>query len=210
MKRKARELRKSARIMRDNGKLSDAGAIYTAAAHEDAGTVTGHSFPEPDRTYAAVSSLCYAATCYRLDGGESLTQNRCDLGILLAKDYSEFIDTQEIEKQSFADLRRGVWPEFIGDLRTIARRDNANDAYDEAIRIYRKAGDYQFVIGEQEHTRLAAYFRSLKRGLGIKIPETAPEQLSPDITFTDWIEYKRTSLPELLNELGQQGTWPSN
>lgn len=121
----------------------------------------------------------------------------------MAEDYIEYIDHQDFERGSFADLRRGAWPEYIGDLRTIAQRDDADVAYDRAITIYESAGDCEFVCGEQEHTRLAGYFRGIRRGLGEDIPRDAP-----GITFSEWVEYKRERLPKLLGRLEEQGEWP--
>lgn len=204
----AREYRDEAREWRDNGQITKAGDFYTAAGHEYAGSVTEHTFPNPDSTRFAVSALCYAATCYRIAGDEFRLQNRCDQAILLAEDYIEFIQRQQFDDGTFADLRRGAWQEFIGDVRTIARRETASEAYDEAIEIYRGAGEWEFAFAEEEHTCLAAYFRSLRRGLGEEIPETAPEQEAFDVSFPEWVEYKRERLPDMLDALVEQGTWP--
>lgn len=208
MKDHARKLAKESLKFQKEGNINKAGDLYTAAAHEYAGEVTEHIFPEPDRTRDAITELAYAATCYRLIGDDFRVQNRCDLGILLAEDYFEFIDRQEFEAGSFADLRRGAWPEFIGDLRVIAHRESADDAYEQAIEIYRSAGDWPFAYGEQEHMRLAGFYRNVRRGLGHDIPMDAPEQQSLNITFSEWVEYKRERLPDLLEQLEQQGEWP--
>lgn len=210
MKQRARELIDDAHDHRDAGDLERAAGSYTAAAHEFAGTVEEHSFPEPDHTRGALAALSRAATCYRIAGDDARTDNRCELGTLLADDYREYVDDVEVEAGSFADLRRGAWPEFVGDLRTIAGRSDADDAYDAATAIYRSAGDAPFAYAEQEHTRLAAFFRDVKRGLGREIPADAPEQESLDVTFSEWVEYKRARLPALLDELEAQGTWPRN
>ena len=205
----AYNLVEKAKEFRNSGELLRAGDMYTAAAHEYAGTVTGHSFPAPDNTNGAVSRLRYAATCYRLRGDEYRVQNRCELGTLLADDYLTYIDSLEFAPGSFADLRRGAWPEFIGDLRTIAQRDDAADAYDQARSIYASAGEWEFVLGEQEHMRLAGFFRNVRTGLGHDIPADAIEEQAPGPTFVDWIDYKRDRLPELLDQLEKQGEWPS-
>jgi len=208
METRARELVEQAQEHREESALKKAGDLYTAAAHEFAGTVTHHTFPTPDGTNGAISRLRYAATCYRIEQEVFRTQNRCDLGVLLAEDYIEYIDGQEFETGSFADLRRGAWHEYIGDLCTIARRDDAADAYERAVEIYRSAGDSELAYAEQEHMRLTGFYRALRRGLGHDIPDTAPEQQSLEVTFTEWIEYKRERLPDLLDELEAQGAWP--
>lgn len=209
MKGRARELSKRAQKTRTSGQLVEAGNLYTASAYEYAGEVTEHRFPEPDRTYSAVAELVNAATCYRIAGLQSDVHNRCEIGILLAEDYFEYINGCEIEDGSFGDVRRGAWPEYIGDFRTIARRENADDAYEQAIAIYQAAGDWEIAYAEQEHSRLAAYFRNLQYGLGQEIPETAPEQLGFGTTFAEWVEYKRNRLPSLLERLENQGSWPA-
>ncbi|MBO4249197.1 hypothetical protein IL252_15370 [Halomicrobium sp. IBSBa] len=193
---------------REAGQLGRAGNLYTAAAHEHAGTVTEHSGPEPDHTERAVARFVYAATCYRIAGNDFRTQNRCDIGILLAEDYAAYLADRDFEPGTFADLRRGAWPEFIGDLRTIAQRDDADDAYDRAIEIYDSVGDWEFVYGEQEHIRLASYYRDVRRGLGDKIPDDAPEAKGFGTTFAEWVAYKRERLSDLLNALEAQQAWP--
>jgi len=209
MKDQARELVKEAQNLRDEGEPLQAGDMYTAAAHEYAGDATKHSFPEPDSTNGAVSRLRYAATCYRIAGDEFLTHNRCELGTLLADDYINYIEGVDFEPGSFADLRRGAWPEYIGDLRVIAQRDDAAEAYDRATEIYESAGDCESVYAEQEHTRLGAFYKNVRRGLGHDIPEEAPERMGFGTTFSEWVEYKRARLPDLLDELERQGRWPT-
>jgi len=209
MLKRARKLLENARELRDKDRLREAGNAYTAAAHEYQGTVEEHTFPGANHPCAATQSLCCAATCYRINGDEQRLQNRSDLGILLAEDYIEYIDTVDFDDQSFADLRRGAWPEFIGDLRTIAQRDNAADAYDRAASIYQSAGYWEFCMSEEEHMRLASFFVDVRRGLGHEIPEDALEKRPLGPTFSEWIAYKREQLPDLLDELEGQGEWPT-
>lgn len=208
MKDRARELTEQADGFRSSNELRKAGNVYTAAAHEYAGTVTEHSFPNPDYTPSALGELLEATTCFRISGDEFRTQNRCELGTRLAEDYAEFSRNQEFEENSFANLRRGAWAEFIGDLRTIAERDDADEAYDRAKEIYDSAGYWEFVLKEWEHIRLSSYFRLVREGLGHDIPRDAPEVHGMDMTFTDWLEYKRERLPGMLDELEAQGEWP--
>lgn len=208
MKDRARELRDEARDLRKSCKLKEAGRFYSAASHAYAATVTEHSFPNPDSSVYAVAELLNATTCFRVAGEEFLTQNRCDLGTLMAEDYAEFSRRQDFETNSFANLRRGAWPEFIGDLRTIAKRDNADEAYEDAKDIYESAGYWEFVLREGAHSRLASFLRSVREGLGHDIPRDAPEVHGMDMTFTDWLEYKRERLPGMLDELEAQGEWP--
>ncbi|WEL22634.1 hypothetical protein HBNXHr_2594 [Halorhabdus sp. BNX81] len=130
------------------------------------------------------------------------------MGILLAEDYLEYIERQEFGPQSFGAFRRGAWPEFIGDLRTIAQRENADKAYDRAHEIYASAGDYEISTGEQEHMRLTSFFESVRRGLGHDISNDALELQPMGPTMTDWLEYKRERLPAYLDQLEAQGEWP--
>ncbi|WP_136686872.1 hypothetical protein [Halorhabdus amylolytica] len=129
------------------------------------------------------------------------------MGILLAEDYFEYIERQEFGPQSFGAFRRGAWPEFIGDLRTIAQRENGEEAYDRAHEIYKSAGDYQISTGEQEHMRLTGFFRNVRQGLGHDVSDEALEQQPMGPSTTDWLEYKRERLPEYLNQLDAQGEW---
>jgi hypothetical protein len=131
------------------------------------------------------------------------------MGALLAEDYFEFTTKQEFDRESFANLRRGAWPEFIGDLRTIAGRDDADRAYDRALNIYESAGYWEWVMREQEHTQIATFFRTVREGLGHDIPRDAPEVHGMDMTFADWLKYKRDRLPDLLDALEDQGSWPA-
>lgn len=61
---------------------------------------------------------------------------------------------------------------------------------------------------EQDHLRLLAYYRCLEEGFGIDVPDAAPEAPTFGGTFSEWIAYKRETLPPLLDELEAQGTWP--
>lgn len=206
---KARNLSKEARRLRQSNDLTEAADRYTAAAHEYAGTVEGHVFPGSDSTVAALGELLNATTCYRIAGDTFRTQNRCELGILLAEDYIEYIENTDTDGNSFAEFRRGAWSEYIGDLRTIAQRDDAENAYDDAVSIYRSAGDEKFTFGEKEHMRLAAFFRAIRLGLGHDIPHDAPEEQPWDgPLFSEWVEYKRKRLPDYLEQLDVQGEWP--
>lgn len=204
---RGRELRDEARTLQDAGQLHEAGDRHTACALEFAGS-TQRTFPDPGGLETALGHLLDAATCYRISGDAFRTKNRCQLGTALAEDRFEYVRDIDVREQSFEELRRGAWLEFIGDLRTIARRDDADEAYDRAVAIYESAGEWEVVMSEQEHLRLLAYYRSLKEGLGIDIPEDAPEAPTLGVTFSEWIAYKRETLPRLLDELEAQGTWP--
>lgn len=115
----------------------------------------------------------------------------------------------DTDGNSFAEFRRGAWSEYIGDLRTIAQRDDAENAYDDAVSIYRAAGDEKFTFGEKEHMRLAAFFRGIRQGLGHDIPQDAPEQQPWDgPLFSEWVEYKRKRLSGYIEQLDVQGEWP--
>lgn len=207
MKGWAREISSEARELRASGQLATAGWRYTLSAYEHAGEMT-EAFPEPGNVQAALGMLLHAATCYRIVGDQFRTQNRCDLGALIVKEHRSYVEKQDVQQQSFAALRRGAWPEFLGDFKVIAGSPGADAAYDEAIATYDAAGDAPFAFGEQEHMRLAAYFRHVRCGLREHIPEEAPEHMGPNVTFTEWIEYKRNRLPELLDELESRGDWP--
>lgn len=209
MKERAMELQREADHLRESTELVSAGDVYTRAAHEWAGAVTNRVFPGSDYTIYAVGELLKATTCYRIVDKTFLKENRCELGIVLAEDQIEFIDNQDIEEGSFADLRRGAWPEFIGDLRLIAGRDDAAEAYEVARSIYETAGSgIEVVSAEKEHIRLMTYFKQVREGLQYDIPRDAPERRPPGITFPEWLEYKRRQLPDLLDQLEEQGSWP--
>jgi len=204
---RARELQTEAESLRSADDLTEAGYTYTLAAHEYAGAAT-RVFPEPGSQELALRELLKAATCYRIGGDEFRTQNRCDLGILLAEDHFEYINEVGYEEGTFAALRRGAWPEFIGDFRTIAERGDADEAYEQAISIYESAGDFEFVCAEQEHMALTVFVESIRRGLGQDVPEEAPERRGFGYSFSEWVKYKREQLPELLAQLEEQGEWP--
>ena len=217
IRKKGHEVLDEAGDLRRSGAPVAAGNHYTAAAHIYAGGVTEHTFPEPDLTRSALSTLCRAATCYRIAGDDFRVQNRCDIGVLLAEDYLEYIETEymgneDIEPYWFAEIRVGAWHEFIGDLRTIAERDDADEAYEQAKAIYESVGEgeAEFCMGEQEHTRLAAFFRKVREAVGSDISTASIEYQPLGPTFVDWIEYKRELLPELLDELEQIGRWEKN
>jgi len=64
-------------------------------------------------------------------------------------------------------------------------------------------------MAEQEHMRLAGFFKAVKRGLGFEISEDALENRPLGPTFVEWLEYKRDRLPNLLDDLEKQGSWPT-
>jgi len=209
MKEKARNLSKKAEELRQSDRLQAAGNYYTASAHEYAGVVTEHTFPGADKTVSALGELLNAATCYRLVGDTYRVNNRCELGTLLAEDYLNYIDSGEWDENSFVPFRRGAWHEFIGDLRTVAEKEEASNAYEKAIDIYISAGDWEVVYGEKEHLRIASYLRSVRRGLGHDISEDAPEMQGSGTTFSEWVWYKQENLPKYLSQLEAQGSWPT-
>lgn len=209
MKDRAKELEREGDTLRSAGTLDSAGRQYTLAAHEYAGD-TKLVFPEPGSQELVLRALLKSATCYRIAGNAFRTQNRCEMGILIASDHVNYIEDVGFEPGSFADLRRGAWPEFIGDFRTIAQCENADEAYDRAKTIYEGAGDFEFVTAEQEHMALTIYFRSIREGLGHSISRQDPEERPPEITFSEWVEYKRDRLPDPLDQLAEQGEWPAN
>jgi len=141
-------------------------------------------------------------------------ENRCDLGLLIARDYLEYIENEYTEtveggdKGGYIIFRRSAWYEFMGDLRTIARRDDADEAYDKAEEIYHPDGDISLV--EHEHNVVTGFFRGIREAVESDIPPDSPEYRPAGPSFLDWLELKREMLPELLEQLEEEGEWIKN
>lgn len=200
---KAWEHDETADNYRQQGMFHEAGDYYTIAAYEYLGTsppTTGLSISHP------VYVLLQAAVCYRLDDDFDRAVNRCHQGILISEDVLERVMEAETPENIYDDARRGAIYEYIGDFRVVGELNGVDEAYDNAIHIYQGAGDPETNYSEQEHMRLMDFFDLIATTVSDGLDTSWRRSLS-GLTFTDWAEYKREKLPELLSDLYEYGKW---
>src|SRR6056297_3123557 len=114
----------AAQEKRNNGKFTDAGNYYTAAANgwfmrfwylpED--LPESNDIPATSVKYLArgVQDMLAAALCFRLIGSLDRSRNRCKQGILIVEDIIEY---GEVDNGLNETPRVGLLHEMIGDLK---------------------------------------------------------------------------------------------
>lgn len=181
------------------GKFSDAGDIYVQAGFEEAGEWFGAS------SWGQELRMLYkACLCYRLADQPRQCHFAATLGICLAEEYAARADEQSEPSHPPDKAERGVWHEFVGDFRLVAGLDDASTAYDRAKDHYRAAGDPFADFGEGPIGVAQAVFSTTVLVAG------ADYDLITDSTqgrLTDWVDYKRTHLPDLIDGIVDSGVW---
>ena len=192
-----------AKEYRDNEDFERAGEHFTATAYEEFGV------PRPEQYCQHQSrglyNLLHAAVCYRLAGLDRRCRLRCERGILTCKEMKARVMELPTPENAYDRTRRGAWDEFIGDFRVIARQDGAESAYEQAQSIYNTAGECQLGFAEWEHLHLTWFFEHLASGAGVSLDTWYEQRL--DLTFSEWVDYKRRHLPEYYDRLTEAGTW---
>lgn len=184
------------------GDLFSAGEFYTAA-----GFAYLAEEPLSTRTvwhYHGRTELLNAGLCYRISGRNELASARCRLGECLALEQGRRIRDYD-EPERVKALHRGTWYEFVGDFRVVGELENVDEAYDVAAEQYRDWGDFTLVNTEQQNDYLITFFNNVSSGTDREFERV--DLFSDNLTFTDWIEYKRSMLPEAIDELVEAGTW---
>lgn len=197
------ERKDKAHEYRRRGEFNDAGDYYTITAYEYLGEsppTTGHSICHAEYFFLQ------AAVCYRLGNNFERGVNRCRQGILIAEDVLDRVMAAEEPENIYEKARRGAIYEYIGDFRAVGELEGADEAYDNAIRVYQDAGDPNTGYSEQEHMWLMEFFDLIADTVGDGLDPSWRSSLS-DTTFTDWVKYKRNRLPKVLEELLERGKW---
>lgn len=196
-KEKAREYKETARGYEEGDNMVDAAEAYSAMSHEYFGEW------EPSLPFSNISSGMYgllkAGTCYRVAGSRELCEFRCREGVLMAEEMKFRVNTESVPENTYDKARRGSWDEYIGDFRLIANRNGVAEAYEAARETYREAGDPETAFAEQEHLGLLNYFREVAKDAGYDEEELG--RVNTSIQFSEWVEYKREHLPNILDYL---------
>lgn len=191
-----------ARSLRKEGRLEEAGDNFTAAAYGDFAkgtpTVTWYSGGE--------TNLERAALCYRICEQMERCENRCRQGILIAEEMVDRVFDMDPGSE-WGRARRAIWHEFIGDFRTIAGLDGSDAAYSRAASEYRRNGDPETSYAEEEHPPIFNFYRSV---VGAVEQDPGPfDTVTSTLTFSQWVELKRSRLGEAIEILCDRGEWDS-
>lgn len=193
------DLDDDANALASEGKFSEAGDTYVRAGFEEAGEWFGAS------SWGQELRMLYkACLCYRLADQPRQYHFAATLGIRLAEEYAARADERPEPSHPPDKAERGVWHEFVGDFRLVASLDDANTAYDQAKDHYRAAGDPFADFGEGPIGVAQAVFSTTVLVAG------ADYDLITDSTqgcLTDWVDYKRAHLPDLIDSLVASGVW---
>lgn len=193
------DLDDDANALASEGKFSDAGDTYVQAGFEEAGEWFGAS------SWGQELRMLYkACLCYRLADQSRQCRFAATLGIRLAEEYATRADERPEPSHPPDKAEQGVWHEFVGDFRLVAGLDDVSTAYDRAKDHYRAAGDPFADFGEGPIGVAQAVFSTTVLVAG------ADHDLITDSTqgrLTDWVDYKRVHLPDLIDGLVASGVW---
>lgn len=193
------ELEDKANSLAAEGKYSDAGDTYVRAGFEEAGQWFGSS------SWGQELRMLYkACLCYRLADHNRQCRFTAKFGILLAEEYAARAERKPSPSHPPDKAERGVWYEFIGDLRLIADFDGVTEAYDRAKEIYKEVGDPLADFAEGPVMVVQAIFSTTVLIAGEEydlISNSAQGRL------TDWVEYKQEQLPKLIESILSSGEW---
>lgn len=193
------ELADEATALAVESKFGDAGDTYVRASFEEAGAWFGAS------SWGQELRMLYkACLCYRLADQPRQCRFTATLGIQIAEEYAARIDQTEKPTHPPDRAEHGVWYEFVGDFRLVAGFEGVDDAYDQAKEVYTEAGDPFAQFAEGPIMVVQAIFSTTVLVAG------ADHELITDSTsgrLTDWVEYKREHLPELIDDTVTSGEW---
>jgi hypothetical protein len=210
MDKRARELSNQAGELRADNRLVEAGEQFTLAAYEYAGD---HALEPPSQhAIAILNTIIPAALCYRMAGYDERGVNRCEMGELIIEDVFDRYDKTGYDPEyNYDRARKGVFYELLGHLRIVAGRDDADEAFDQALDVYEATGCLEFIAwkGEQ-HSSLRPLLQSYKRGLGLEVDQYGPESIGPDVTLEELVAYEREHVPQFVSGLIERGEWASD
>lgn len=186
-----------------NGEYEQAADLYTEAAFEYTGRDgLEHSIAMAD----GLRYLVLSAACLRLADMDSQSKHRCAIGARISEAVSERAMELPKEGNSYDQSVRGVWFEFEADFKTVGNLPGIEDALSRAEEFYLESGDPETSSFEQYHMIASAFTKMAYRGTQTETDEL-DEVLSYPSTLTDWIDFKRRRMPELLDKLDHQKEW---
>lgn len=198
-----RRKEKIAKGHHESGAYDEASEAYTEAAYEYIGA---NGLSHSSTVARGLRDLIVGATCLRHQSRMQQCQNRCWQGNHIAEAVAEKAMALPRESYAYDQSVRGVWYEFIGDFRVVGDLPGAAEAYDQAAKVYEDAGDPQTAAFEQSHMAVAVLPKLLFRGTDADTDELEAF-LYPGPTLTDWIDFKRRRLPDVLERLDDRDDW---
>lgn len=186
-----------------SGEYETAAEKYVAAAYEFLGeTGLRHSLSAAH----GITNLTVAATCLRIIGDRHRSRSLCVQGVEVAEMIGKEALNRPPAEHPHDQSERGIWFEFRADLKSIGGLPDTSEAYDRAERVYEEAGDPQSVSCEQFHMTASYFTKTMIRGTGYEESEL-DRHLAPGTTLTEWIDFKRESVPAALEALDDQEEW---
>ena len=193
------DIYKKAKQERKDGNSIRAGELYTSVAFSKASNL-----PFYPNSGGELKQFLEAATCYRIGGQMDRCQNRCEIGILWAKDLRDRALSGSMPEHDIHYADRGGWDEAIGMFRLVGDLDGVDEAYNRAFEIFESAGDPLSHRAEKPKTTLYTWFTSLELAA---TNETYGMTFRQQRTYTEFANYVREKIPEYLNVLEQRGRW---
>lgn len=198
----ARKYREMARDAQEDGDYQEAGDYHSQAAFE----LAGHGTFVHGSDGSELRRLLEASTCYRVAGQEAWCRNRAQIGALFADELAERAFARPEPPHAFERAQRGVWHEYVGDFRTVGDLGDADAAYERAKETYRAWDEHGTGGAEQPQMAIMGYFESVAIAAGADMDEVYEDTRNQ--SFADWVEYKQERLPEYLNTIVENGSYP--
>lgn len=194
-----RELADEADSLAVEGEFGEAADTYVRAGFEEAGTFFGKS------SHAIELRMLYkGCLCYRLAGQKRQYRSIARIGIEFSEEYAARMKAKPEPSHPPDRARSGVWHEFVGDFRLVGKLGDAGEAYDRAKEIYQEVGDpsADFVEGPIKSSQAIFGDTVLHAGEDDELIDESRQR-----KLTEWVEYKREHLPELIDSIVSSGTW---
>jgi len=192
---RGRDIETKADALRRKGEYAEAGEYYSMAAFECFGDSIPSGYGET--ISFGQELLLESCLCFAVAGLESRRKNRANIGVLTSEDIIER-DLPREPDSSYDRSRIGAWYEFIGDFILVGSLGDAREWYDRAEEVYRKNGNPETSLAEQEHLNIFTFFRTASNVL-----ITDDREIEIPRTLIAWLQYKRDRLPTLLDRLDE-------
>lgn len=198
-----REIKANAEKAKADAAYEQAGDWYTRTAYY---SLSANAFDKWG-FWQAIDELRYAAVCYRLADEEERCTNRSNQAILMIEDV---LNGRLPERQVKHDGWAGLGYEYIGDFRMIADIEGADDAYDQALKLFERVeqhGEPSPVYawaGEQGFETSTLFLFRLIDAVGWTLDSETYRDFR-SLSLVRRIEYRKANLQELLSLVDDQG-----
>lgn len=196
-----KDKRDSAVELRSRGSFTQAGHLYTAAAHEILGRANYAEEPlEKSQvdTARGLSAFMSAALCYRLAGENDRCWIRCSQGILIAEEIRDHVANYEPQQ--------GMMYEYIGDFRVIGGREDWKAAYEAAEAIYAEVDNVIGWIAEPEIDINTTFMVKVAKSVDYEIDRHTKAEID-SCSLDRRIQYKQANFKEIIDRVIEEGEW---